>query len=538
MPADAMPVPAPSRTAGVLVAGALFAHAILAWLAREPGMVTRQDDAVYITLARSLLRGGYHELFRVDSPLHDQYPPVYPALLAIWQLVTGGSFDAIIVLSILLSVAALAVLHAGLRRRFGNLVAVSALLVLAVNPSLIAFAGSVRSETPYMLLSVVALVLLLREPMTWRTVGFVAAAAIAAAMTRSIGVTLVLAIVLYWLSERRWAASAVTAVTAAAVILPWMAFTAMAAEQFTGSSYVAEIRAVEGGTPWIPPIMERVPGMIWRYASSGVPTHLAVPTVPGTPIDNAIAAALLWPCLLAGLWVLWRRWRPAAFYVLTYGGLLAVWVWLADRFVIPLLVVLVPALLLGAQAVFARAGRRAGLAAAGLVAVVLVASGASMSVGRAAERMRCEKTDDLPPPACILRDQASWMEAVRYIRANTPDDAVIFSAKPEPLYYYTGRRGTGFKRALATAEETFLSGLREQGVAYVLLASLQINEPGRILDLLEANCGSLDALAFFPARTWLFRVRAPDEGIGDGSGCTALAQYREANIGRDFERDP
>ena len=43
----------------------LVSHAVLAWLSREPGILTREDDAEYIVLAQSLQDFGYHESFRV-----------------------------------------------------------------------------------------------------------------------------------------------------------------------------------------------------------------------------------------------------------------------------------------------------------------------------------------------------------------------------------------------------------------------------------------------------------------------------------------
>lgn len=40
----------------------LALHAVLAWIGRSPGILTRQDDARYLVLARALRHGQYRDL--------------------------------------------------------------------------------------------------------------------------------------------------------------------------------------------------------------------------------------------------------------------------------------------------------------------------------------------------------------------------------------------------------------------------------------------------------------------------------------------
>jgi hypothetical protein len=72
-----------------LVLLAALAHMALAWASRNPGFMTGQDDAQYLLLGQSIRGGGYHELFRVDRPVHALYPPGYAAMLAVWGLLVG-----------------------------------------------------------------------------------------------------------------------------------------------------------------------------------------------------------------------------------------------------------------------------------------------------------------------------------------------------------------------------------------------------------------------------------------------------------------
>jgi hypothetical protein len=524
------------------VLAALGVHALLAWLARDPGILTRQDDAIYLILARSIRQGGYHEMFRVDAPVHEQYPPLYPALLALWGGVLGDRFDTLVTLTILASTATLGLLFIALRRVMDVRLAVVAILVLAVNPSLVMFAGSIRSEPPYMLVALLTLVMLGRPAP--RAAGIGIACAIAAALIRSIGATLLIALALHWLLERRWKALLGFAAACLLVVGPWMLWTALSPEQRLGSSYIAELRGIGGGSRWIPPFGQRLWLQMIGYATDALPTNLAVPTIRGTPIDNLVAVLIITATGLAGLLAWWKAWRLAVLYVLSYAALIAAWVWYADRFVIPLLVLVVPAMLVGARSIAARIRPGWGPTGVAVVALTLGATGLSRSIGTAWQRSTCDRSSPVPDADCMLRDQASYFEALRYIEQNTSPAAIFLTLKPEPLYVYTGRRSVGWERALAEPKEQFLEHLRAQDVEYILLGSLQFREPLQLAGYLEPECRSLELVSFFPQRTYLFRIREPEDmaiSAPDSiaaAACAAVARYRAANVGRDFERDP
>ena len=70
--------------ASLAAAALVLLHAVLCWLARPAGILTGQDDVEYLVLGQALREGSYHLLFRVDAQLHAQYPPGYPAMIAVW----------------------------------------------------------------------------------------------------------------------------------------------------------------------------------------------------------------------------------------------------------------------------------------------------------------------------------------------------------------------------------------------------------------------------------------------------------------------
>jgi MFS family permease len=514
----------------VLLGVVLALHAVLAWLAREPGILTGQDDAEYITLAKSLRQGGYHELFREDAPLHAQYPPGYPALLGVWGALFGDGFDALTALSVLLSAASLALAFGILRGAVGEDIALLTVLVLAVNPQLIGSAGAVMSEVPYLFLSLALLALLAREERGRTAVVATMALAIGAALTRTAGVTLVAALGLYWVLARRWRAAGALVVAAAVFLGGWILWTMLAPEQYVGASYIADFGA-SGLRGEVRPLPLRPPGNLLWYGSRGVPWMLSVPSIAGTPIDNAAAVLLITVTLGAGLLVFARRWRAGLIYAFAYAGLLSVWVWRIDRFLVPVLFLIVGAMLAGAWALGARLGGRWPALLPAVLAVVLAGSGGLRTLRVVAGRLPCDSPDDLPPAACLSPDQASWVEAVRWARTHTGPDAVLLAAKSAPFWLYTGRKSVGYEPALAQSDTAFLPWLRERGARYILLGSLHFKEPLRLLPLVAANCSRLDVAAVFPPRTWLFSL-LPDSATAGTRACDAVAAYREANAGR------
>jgi hypothetical protein len=539
-----------SNRALVAALALISLHGALAWIAREPGVLTGQDDTEYILLAESLLDGGYNDLFRVDSPPHRTYPPVYPAALAAWGTFAGRGFDSLVALNVAVSAAALIVLFGVLRRLTSDALALTTVALLAINPELIRFAGGIRSEPLFMLLTLVALAALLpadaargastraaaaeprmrRSEATWLAIAI--GAALLAALTRSVGVTVMAAIGLHWLLQKRWTLVAVPAGVATIAVAAWLAWTALGTDQFVGSSYMAELRLVWTGTDWTGPLPGRALNWSRLYLVHGLPTALALPTIPGTPVDNVVQLACFGAVGAVGLTVLLKRWRAAALWVIVYASFLAIWLFHVDRFVVPVAPLLVAAVLIGAHTTGRRVGQRAGVALPAAAALILGVGATLMTASLLRENAGCDRAGRYPDPACMSEDQRSYFDALRWIDANTPADAVFLTAKPGALYVYTGRRSIAFDRSAREPAPTFIESVRSAGAGWILLGSLHNQEPALLARRMKANCERLRVAAVFPPRTWLFRI---DEGDMDEAGaCDAIDAYAAANDDNRF----
>jgi hypothetical protein len=521
----------------LLVIALLASHIVLAWVSRPPGILTAQDDIEYIVLGQALREGSYRERFRVDAPLHAQYPPGYPALLAVWGQPFEDGFDALVGLSVVLSIATLLVTFATARRLAGPTRAALVLAVLAVNPAMIEMAGAIRSEAAYTFLSMAALLVLMRadEARTGgrsdRALLFVAAfLALGAVFTRTIGITLIVAMGSTWLLRRRFRPAALLGTVCAIPLIAWLAWTARAPDRFVGSSYIAELGIFLSGGATRPPLPQRAVENALDYATRSVPWHLGLPTVAGTMLDNIVLYTVCGALLVAGMVVLRKRWSVALVYLGSYLLLLVVWLWSIDRFVIPIVPLLVTILFAGTMHAMWRRRRVPATAAFTVLAMVMIGGGLYRSLPLAAERLACDRSGVLPDRACVAAEQAAYLDAIDWIGRETVTGAILLAAKPGAVYWYTGRKSISFPASIAQDSMRFLSFVREQGATHVLLGNVDpVLEP-RLARRLIADCEGFHVEAAY-AQAVIFSLRDA-EADEDAAACAAVREAVERVTGR------
>ncbi len=517
----------------------LVLHAALAWLARPAGVLTMQDDAKYVLLGRALRSLSYRELWGTTGAWHAIYPPGFPAALAVWGTVVGERFDALILVNVVASVAALGLAFAIARKLAAPPVALGALAALALNPWLVERAGTLTSEPLFMLLGTLTVHRLLGAPVRARREWLVAVLASAAALTRLVGVTLLAGVGVEWLLARRWRAAALVTGLGAVTVGGWLLWSVNAPEQNVGVSYIADARFTGSHQPISPVVVvaRRVARNVPAYLKSELPYRLAVPTVTGTIVDNAASSTLIAAGLATGLLVWWRRGRPVVLYLLAYAVLLAVWPWPESRFVQPLLPLLVPVLLAGLGWLAGRLRPRWGTPVAAGAAVLLAASGARATADQVARMRGCECGGRFPAASCVSVDQASYFAALADLAHRVPAGRNVLTIKAEPMAFYTGYRSPVVWPLLRSESSRFVERLRAAGVSHVLLASLQSSEPRVLAPRMLEHCSAFVTEGTYPPRAYLFRLVAPAEE-GDGSSCRDLARYLEDSRTRDLERDP
>lgn len=524
------------RRAWTIAALLLVGHAILCWLSRDLGILLMRDDARYLFLAASLGQGGYHDLFLATPTAHSLYPPGLPALLLAWGSAFGQSFDGYVVMNVLLSVSGLALVFAAVKRIWGPLIGLACLVPLCVSPLLVLRAGGLRSETAYMFFSIVAVWALSRAKPATQTLIVAGLAALMTAATRTVGVTLLAAIILHWVLQKRYRAAVILTFASALTIGAWIAWTVVAPQQHAGSNYLGDLAAVAAGEDpdWRSILWRRTGIRLWRYFGRTLPGSLPAPTVPGTPIDNLVFSLLIGSGLLAGWLVLLKRWRVVSLYLGFYAAALMGYPFMRSRFLEPIIPLLIVGLFVGIGALVARLRPDWATRAIVVLAVIFTISGAVRLAPRTALRMSCGPFDLENPPSCLADQQSSFLQAAHYVSQNTQPTDLFITKMPETLYYYAGRRSIQAKIALTARPESFLDYLEEQGASWALLTA---GSP-TLGSLLSLHCTDLEVEKVFHRRTVLFRL--PDDALpaaekldrDAAEACVALDAYMS-----DYSRD-
>src|SRR5689334_11379598 len=205
----------------VIAGGALVAvHVGLVWGVRTGRVGTGGDDAVYIMLSHSLRAGSYREIHRFDQPLHSQYPPGYAALLTL-----GGEYrsstDAATVIGAIAGAITLILLLDLARRTMAPWLAVAAVALVAVNPLIIERSSGVFAEAAFTAAMMIAIWLSIRfAESRWGAVG-ATAASIAATLIRSVGISVVAALFVARLFDRKPRRAIIHALVSGIALAPW-----------------------------------------------------------------------------------------------------------------------------------------------------------------------------------------------------------------------------------------------------------------------------------------------------------------------------
>ena len=536
------PRPRPAIVAALALAALLLAvHVGLAWRLR-PLWIDVGDDATYVLLGRSLRSLAYRSIYLAGAPQHVQYPPGFPALLATIGAVLGERVAAFAAVQALLSAAALALVFDAARRRWSLQLALLLLAACAVNPLLVTSAPLLLSETPFLALCALSLWATARDGPSPRWLVLAVAAAIAAALTRTAGVALVVALLLTWCSERRWRAALVLLAAAVVVLGGWFVWTALAPRDALHYSYGADLARGYGGAP-IPSTgvaapaaapagalagaMRGVVGRVVRYLTQIVPSWLPVPTLAHTRVDNVAWLGVIVGFGAAGVWALWRRWRAAALFLACYAAVLAAWPWALDRLLTPALPFVILALLAGIRLA---AARWPGVLFERVVPVAfvgcLVATAATRDATLLRQRQRCLAAEAPSARGCLDPKRRSVFDAADYVRDHT-------SAGDTVLVFY----GAGFYARAArvtlpigviAADADPRSGPRLAAGKYVLLTLTSWDERARTAAM-RSHCDRLTLERIVPPAAMVLRTVDPATNPDSGRAtCAALDQFLSA----------
>src|SRR5262245_28703109 len=208
---------------GTLIFVLIALHLLLAFLAFEPQLHNGGDNAAYYALARSLLSGhGYREIYDPAQPIHTQYPPVFPLMLAGLLLLGLQPWVPFKILVVLCSTAAIALSYLWMRRKLRPELAFSVALLMALSPGVIGLSHWELSDVPFWAFTIAALFAWERlPPGNTRRLLVATALTIVAYFTRSAGLPLIAGAGAWLLLRRRWKQLAIFVASVLPFLLWW-----------------------------------------------------------------------------------------------------------------------------------------------------------------------------------------------------------------------------------------------------------------------------------------------------------------------------
>ncbi|MBI3564287.1 MAG: hypothetical protein HY079_03715 [Elusimicrobia bacterium] len=442
----------PPRSALVLTACALL---VLAF-APAQHFGRQQDDVLYYLGARALASGRYCLLTAPGCPPLTMINPAWPALLAPLSF-AGESPAPSQALSALLLALTPAVLWLWLRRRVGGTTALLGAALFASCPLALSQSGVVMSEVPYTLLLLGGLLAADADK-----AGAAGAASAALLLTRTAGLAALPGLLAPF--RRRPAA------LAAAGLPPVLAFAAWSAWSLRAAGAVGKfdlLPATYGSGRWTRLSGVAAANARWYAAEWGgcfLPARLA-----GSPLALLLGGALA-AVAACGVFRALRRRRddPAAWTLLGSAALLAAWGWQYERYLLPILPLLVWALARGL-------GRRAPRALGALL-VLQVGLQVAPRLGRPGPWAEPELSRTYawlsarPRPALLtsaspIRD--GWLSGLPQTALPVAPDAASFAAALKAMRVSLVLRAEGQDYGLDADPGSTLRGGLERSFSYL-----------------------------------------------------------------------
>jgi hypothetical protein len=419
------PRPVPPRSAFVLAACALLvlAFAPAQYFGRQ------QDDVLYLVGAHALAAGRYCLLTDPACPPLTMINPLWPALLVplTWITDRTGPFQA---LSALFLAALPFAVWAWLRRRSDETTALLAAALIASSPLVLSQSGVVMSEAPFTL-ALLAMLLALDSGRA----GMAGLAATALVLTRTAGVASLPALAAVFLKKKPRDA-ALALLPAALALAAWSAWS----WSHAGSVGKFDMFGLTYGTNPLGKLASVAAANAHYYAAE-LGGCFMPPSWTGGGLAFLFGTALAALALRGVITALRaRRDDPAAWALLGAAAMHAVWGWQYERYLIPLLPLLLWSLSLGL-----------GRAAKPALAVLLVLQLGAQTLPRLGRPSPWAEPE--------LAKTYAWLAA----RASP---AILTSAEPARDGWLTGLPSRPLP--LVARDEDFAAALKAARIGYVL----------------------------------------------------------------------
>ncbi|MGD1069411.1 MAG: hypothetical protein ABSB15_04660 [Bryobacteraceae bacterium] len=426
----------------------------VAW--RAPSVGLFHDDGVYLVTAKSLAAGHGYTIESLPDPIaQTKYPPLFPALLALFTLVSGQAWW-LKLLPLGCAFAWLALTYKLLLKLGAARDGAFLLVVLtAASPTVVFLNANLLTEPLFALLLTAALLALLDD----RALAAGAFAGLAT-LTRSAGLPLIAACVLTLTVRRRFRSALLFTAAAMLLVAPWLGWSLAHATNhpyYSGASYATSSILTHL------PANEKL-----QVLGANILMLLASPFTLLTGIGSMYAviatlALIVWALIK-------RRQLMPDLFVALYCLMLLCWAGPPQRFVAPIF----PLVLWMLWRVYQHVRIQEALAACVLILVALTFR---TDFSRVLATLRYGQ---FPSANVQPGDWDQLGKLFAYIRAGTPRDAIVMVNLDPMFYLNTGRKTIrgfspdgyklyyGHPETAVTPDELF-AAIAGNGVAWVAL---------------------------------------------------------------------
>ena len=421
------------------------------------------DNAQFINLGRSLADGhGLSETIEGEPIPHTKYPFGFPLLLAITHIIFPSNLIALKSLVVLLYAISIPLTYLLIRRFAAPLIALGASALCLASPLLLDYSHQVMSEIPFLLFSLIALLLLHRaqKSSTLSTLALAIIAMIAAYHIRSAGIILIATGIIFFALHKKWKEAGLIAIGSLLLALPYQIRNA----SLGGTPYIKQLLSInpyrpEEGALTFTALIERILANLELYGIQIIP-HIFLPSIyihanyfvglvfsglilyaliTGLMRDGNMLASCISPAIL-GLYILWPH------------------VWSDTRFLIPAIPILFYAILtsmdellqLLARALKKKARRT------GVVLFFLFLLGSNIF----ATNELAKSIGQLSP------NWGNYFAAAEWIRDNTESDVKIACRKPYLMNAIANRKATGYAWK---APDQVIADFEQKGIGIVVI---------------------------------------------------------------------
>lgn len=482
------------KTDVLFVTGVVLVAGILMGLMLNPFLtVVNHDSAIFCILAQSILKGNYLLTSEPNPQPYFTFPPLLALQLAglmqlfgnedlqAMQWVFKGYID-------LLFLASLPLFYAWVRQMMSRRDAMILTPLVAVNPIIFKYSSDILSDTPYWAFSMLAIYAAwcfwknqepqpsgAGKPMGWffLTVLMI----ILCALTRQIGVALVVAFLATLSFKRQWKLLIAAALLFILTVGGWQSY-----EHFYRLQHRSDISSLN--QQGVQEVLDKSPIKL-EYVKHFLvdrPVDLdqnRMQTTPAILLQNIVdrieaytklsldhllpgfkakghkvnlthlwpLMALFWLLFFTGFWNLLRRFPFGGLYICVYMGVLLVYPYISQRFLLPVFPIILLCTYSGIltirdwlSAKFTLC-RKLAPAAVPLFLLLALAGHLPDTVRWVNAGYQLKKANQGPS---LRKGNKAYYETLLWLKRNTPQNSLIISRKPPVVYFYSGRRSTAF----------------------------------------------------------------------------------------------